>query len=112
MFEKIEKKTLGYSLTNPLSYNNDYESVTQFVRLNKNIPQNMEKFESSLQDQIEIQQLLTSIREGDLNHPVFSNPNCQLYSLYLLKLKQIDIDDFLTVNIYLCTLMQYTDKQE
>jgi len=96
---------------NKFVYKADIASVTQFVSLNKVIPARLAEFETSDTAKENIKQLSVAIEKADFSAKVFSHPDCQLYVLHLLEKKKISIDDFLTLNIYLLALMQYTDKQ-
>lgn len=95
-------------------YHFDYDSVVQFISKNKFIQNSMQKFEQSDETSVDrqhIESLYQAIQSGHLLADVFSDHQCQLYSLYLLKCKRISLFDFLTVNIYLIGLMQCTNKQ-
>lgn len=111
MFRKQISKKFTSMAENIQEYHHDYASVTQFVKKNKVIPQKMVEFQTSKDHQNKIDTLFMAILKGDLKNSIFSNPNCQLYALYLLKEKTIDIDTFLSVNIYLIVLMQFTQHQ-
>jgi hypothetical protein len=110
---KFRKKRTDfcYLKTNDFNYNDDYESVMQFINKNTLIPELLEKFNHSKDDQENILKLQKLINKGNLKHKIFENRYCQLYALYLLKEKKISITVFLTVNIYLAALMEFTDLQ-
>jgi hypothetical protein len=108
---KQKERDLCYQKDNHFKYNNDYKSVMQFISKNKTIPKKLEEFKKYENDQTNIKALLGSIKKGDLTNEIFHNPNCQLYALYLLEKENISITDFLTVNIYLSALMEYTTFQ-
>lgn len=55
--------------------------------------------------------LMHAISQGNFNAAIFSDPDCMRYNLYLLRENKINIDEFLTVQVYLSALMLYTDQQ-
>lgn len=99
---------------NDFKYNDDYESVMQFIKkqyINKDgttIPEFLEAFYHSPDDQANIERLMQCIQKGDLGDEIFYDPLCQLYAVYLLKEKRISIETFLSINIYLIAVMQFS----
>ncbi|MBV9575621.1 MAG: hypothetical protein JO149_03255 [Gammaproteobacteria bacterium] len=102
---------LPFPTENTLSYQQDYASVTQFISLNKTIPARLASFTNSSNHQERINKLQTAIEKIDLSHPVFSDDDCQLYLDYLYQEKRISAEDYLTMQIYLTSLMQFTNIQ-
>lgn len=96
---------------NKFEYHDDYASVMQFISKNKVIPARLAEIAGSAEHLAHVATLKSVIAAGDLNHEIFANQDCQLYVLYLLKEKQIDITHFLSLNMYLNVLSQHTDKQ-
>lgn len=111
LFRKKPDTSLCFPDDNPFEYHSDYASVMQFISKNKTIPHELERVHREEQDNVT--QLLDAMGKGDLNHEIFSHPDCQLYSLYILKnhADKISLTDFLTIQIYLSILMQFTSKQ-
>ncbi len=58
-----------------------------------------------------VQSLRAAISSGAHDAPVFSDPRCHLYVLYLIKNNHLDFWQGMTVYTYLIALMQYTKKQ-
>lgn len=88
-----------------------YDLVIQFIKNNTAINQAMPEFSSSEVHQKKIQNLLVNLQNGHLQEAIFTDENCALYNLYLLKNNKISLEHFLTAHIYLTVLMLYTDKQ-
>lgn len=103
------KKVIKYDLANP------YDSLMQFIRHNKTIPEKLASFTNSQADLDNIETLANAIKTGDLTHTIFSHPFCELYVIYLITekagAKKISCNDFLTVYVYLMALMQFTYQQ-
>lgn len=113
MFEdkKTQNQPLIPSDQKEVAYQFDYESIMQFIKQNKEIPQQMNLIRNSEAAQKHMDTLFNAIMTGDLKNEIFSDKQCQIYSLYLLKEKRISYDDFLTINLYLIILMVYTEQQ-
>lgn len=97
--------TLPYIEDNPFEYNDDFESVMQFIKNNKTIRKKLEEYKESEKAQNNIKELKNAIKKGDLNNQIFRQYDCELYALYLLKENKISIVDYATINIYLEALM-------
>lgn len=83
-------------------------SLYENIRLNKTLPNYVGRLRETHDG---VNQLLKAINSGDSTAPIFSQPRCYVYLLYLLENKKITNSVFLTVYLYLSALMQYTDRQ-
>ncbi|MDP1603418.1 MAG: hypothetical protein Q8M03_09155 [Legionella sp.] len=86
-----------------------FAELFQYIQKNKDIPNFLNNI--SVEDK-KCEQLLNAISRGNLLDDIFSDPNCYLYLLYLLKNQQIPYWHGITVYVYLIVLMQFTNKQE
>lgn len=112
MFRKIEKTSLVFLEDNDFFYNDDYASVMQFISKNKQIPQAIENFDNSSDELSNISELHNDFKKGKFQTTIYNHPNCQLYSLYLLKHNKLSIDDFLSINLILIAFMQFSAVQQ
>jgi hypothetical protein len=96
-----------YHKDNNFKYEDDYDSVMQFIKNNKAIPNKLKEYKNSDEHQNNINKLNEVIKKGNLKEEekLFKHPEAQLYALYLLQEKKINIADFTTINIYLEALM-------
>lgn len=108
MFKKDNIDHMITSSLNHFQYQSDYDSVLQFVSRNVEIPKLVEQVIKENEEDLEtLRQNLNNI-----DHSIYTNPLCQIYSLALLRERRISIDEFLEINIKLAILMQFTKKQD
>lgn len=85
-----------------------YDALFEFIKKNTKIPQ---FFNEIQKEDKKVAQLLTAIQSGKADADIFSDKNCYLYLLYLIKNEKIPFLQGMTVYAYLMALMQFTDKQ-
>jgi hypothetical protein len=93
-----------------LTTENPYLSLFDCIKNNKTMPALLNQIENDENKQAKIRSLLVAIQEGDSEAQIFSDKDCHLYLLLLLKNEQIEFYQGMTVYIYLISLQQFTDK--
>lgn len=84
-----------------------YKTLFQYIGKNKVLP---DKINAIPDDSPQLMQLRKAIEKPDFSAPIFSDIDCDIYLLKLLKDNQITASTFLCVYNYLMVCMQYGDQ--
>ncbi len=96
---------------NPFVYTSDYDMLFKFISRNTKIPHELSVIENSSAAKKKLDNLERALLDGNWLDAIFRDPQCQLLALYLFKQGKISSADFLTINIYFYSLMQFTGEQ-
>lgn len=85
-----------------------YESLFKYIKKNTTLPPLIDAI--SLDDP-KLATLHKAIQQGDFNHALFADAECDVYLLALMKHKKLSFNQGMTVYSYLTALMQFTAHQ-
>lgn len=85
-----------------------YENLFTYIKRNKILPKAVAAIHA---DDPKVYALLKAIEEAHFTDEIFSDPDCDVYLLYLFKQGKITNFVFISSYLYLMSLMEFSDKQ-
>jgi hypothetical protein len=93
--------------TQPATHSKAYQDLMQFVSRNKKLPAAL-----SVCDKAKAAILKLAIEAGKFQHPIYDDPMCSVYLVYLIQQDLISVASAQTQLLYLNILAQYTTRQD